>query len=648
MKTMLSDITRGMKLMSVVVALLFVESAATLFASVRLPQLVADKMVLQRDTELKIWGWADVGEKVTVRFDGKHYFTQADEQGKWCVMLPPHAAGGPYKMEVNEKVIRDILVGDVWLMSGQSNQETPIKRLVEKFPEIENSNNSMIRHFKVPTQDSKMEPKVDLAQGGVWYSAVASEVLNWTSLAYFFACEAYAHTKLPVGVIVSSLGGSAIQSWVSQEHLKVMPKYVVNQDAWLKDKEARRDKGLGLWMKHDLDDSQWKETQVPGTWRARGFNTRGSIWYRKHFTCPASMVGRHARIYMGRMADDDRVYVNGVEVGHTAYFGPPRKYDIPAGVLKQGDNVVTLRLEAKNGGGEIVEDKPYYILGDEDKVNLEGRWKYRVGYDLRDADAFKDELKNMRRVGSGLYNGMIYPIKDWCVKGVVWYQGESNTGAPGDYYVMMKALIDNWRQDWHNAQLPFFLVQLPNYMTEADKPTDTGWARLRDAQLQAAKNISNTSLATTYDVGEWNDIHPLNKKAVALRLFLGARKLAYGERVQASGPIYEKMEIKGNKIILSFSECGKGLVAQGGGALKYFTIAGADKKFVWAKASIKGNKVEVYSPEVAAPVAVRYAWADNPMGANLANKNGLLASPFRTDDWGGATIARQVDFGSQP
>lgn len=655
--------------------LLLTAMPLTVQAKIRLPQPVSDRMVLQRDVELKIWGWADAGEKVTVRFRGRHYFTEADKAGNWHVMLPAQAAGGPFIMEVNERIIRDVLVGDVWLMSGQSNQENPIHRLVEKFPEIETTNNHMIRHYKVPTANTPMELQEDIAVGNAWTSATSSDVLRWTSLAFFFASETYRHTGVPVGVIVSSLGGSDIKSWVSQEHLKsatdpaqyaelkglpaslqstsmIKPEgvanYVIDREAYDALQTVKTDRGeTEGWQRPETDDRDWADISLPSTWAEKGIKTKGAIWYRKHFTCPESMVGRHARIYMGRMQDDDRVYVNGVLVGHTAYFGPPRKYDIPAGVLREGDNVVTLRLEAKNGWGEVVPDKPYKIQGDEDVVSLEGEWKYRVGYDLREAAPYEARLKNLPQVGSGLYNGMIYPLRHWKVRGAVWYQGETNAGKPQEYYPMLRGLIENWRELWQQPELPFMLVQLPNYMQQRAQPTDSGWARLREAQLTALYTIPHTSLATTYDVGEWNDIHPLDKKSVAQRLFLGARRLTFGEKVVSEGPVYKSMKVEKDRIVLEFETRGRGLkvrtveatsphknlLPDTDSALKHFAIAGTDKKFVWAKAEIRGNKVIVSSPEVPEPVAVRYAWSDNPVEANLVNKDGLPASPFRTDDW---------------
>ena len=613
-------------------ALLLAMGSQPVMAKVRLPKLVSDKMVLQRDTDLKIWGWADAGEKVTVRLQGNYYETEADKNGNWEVTLPPQQAGGPYLLEVNEIVIRDVLVGDVWLCSGQSNQETPIHRLTEMFPEINVSNNHMIRHYKVPTQDIKETLAEEIAGNAVWHSGVASEVMNWTALAYFYAQEAYAKTKVPQGMLVSSLGGSAIESWVSQEHLKEFPRLVLDKEALELMNQASKDQGEGKWNQLNWDDSDWETMQMPGTWRENGVNVRGTVWLRKDFEIPEAMEGRHARLAMGTLVHNDAVFVNGVYVGSTGYEYPPRRYQIPAGVLRKGKNTIAVRLNAPAGNGEFIKDKPYKIIGDAAEIDLTGTWKYKVGLDLAEVSKYAERLRNRQSVGSGLYNGMIYPIRHYRVKGTIWYQGESNAGRSHEYGALMSALITNWRELWQKPELPFLLVQLPNFMEKHEKPTDSGWARIREAQLNTFKTTPNTALAVTYDVGEWNDIHPLNKKAVAQRLFLGARKVVYGEKVTHSGPVYKDMKIEGDKIVISFTETGRGLMAKGG-TLKHFAIAGEDKQFVWAEAVIRGNKVVVSSKSVKNPVAVRYAWSDNPDEANLCNKEGLLASPFRTDNW---------------
>lgn len=601
-------------------------------AKVRLPEIISDCMVLQRDSELKIWGWADPYEKITVRFDGSHYFTEADGSGNWSVCMPPHEAGGPYLLEVNETAIRDVLVGDVWLCSGQSNQETPIERLLDKYPEINFSNNHMVRMYKVPTQETPGELQEDIPAGERWHSAVASDVLNWKALAYWYAMLAYEQTGIPQGMLVSSLGGSAIESWMPEERLLKFENQAGMKAAADSARIASTDQGTGKWHLEDYDDSSWQTIVNPCYLEDAGIATGVVIWYRKTIQVPESMAGRHAKLYMGRLVDGDEVYVNGTLVGSTGYFGPPRKYDVPAGILHEGSNVIAVRLTANAADAGFVPDKPYMLAGDEDTVDLTGEWKYRIG--LRNSS--QGPLMFRRRTnftGAGLYNGMIYPLRNYSVAGVIWYQGESNAGQADIYDDYLKELIYGWRETFGKQDLPFVICQLPNYMEAYDYPVDESWARLREAQLKVYLDVPDTYLATSYDTGEWNDIHPLNKKDMAATILLGTRRLYGGEDIAAMGPVYSHMKVDGNRIVLYFDEADKGLATKDGKPLRHFAIAGEDGKFVWADAVIKGKTIVVSSPDIEHPVAVRYAWANNPQGANLCGKNGVLASPFRTDDW---------------
>ena len=602
-------------------------------AEVRLPSMISDKMILQRDTKLKIWGWADPQEKVTIRFAGDFYYTAATDEGKWFVELPPQAAGGPHVVEVNEIVIRDVLFGDVWLCSGQSNMETPIERLVERFPEINVSNNHMIRYFKVPTQNTTHSISENIPNGSKWYSGVASEVMNWTALAFFYAHEAYNHTKVPQGMLVSSLGGSAIESWISQENLKEFPMHKVDFEVLDSINYYEKDHGMPQWIAGDFDDRSWSTTKIPGTWRDQGIQNRGVVYYRKRVNIPADRAGRNGKLYLGTLTDSDSVFINGKFVGSTAYQYPPRKYNIPSGLLKSGENTVVVRLRSNSGNGEFVADKVYKIQVDDFEADLTGEWKYQVAVDLNKASQLRTQMSNMQTSGSGLFNGMIYPVKHYAIKGVIWYQGESNAGNPQSYERLLELIISDWRKWYSNVQMPFLLVQLPNFMQVREQPTDSGWARIRDAQFKISKRIPNTFLAVTYDTGEWNDIHPLNKKDIAKRLILGARKIIYNEKLVFSGPIYQSYKIVNDKVELSFETNGSKLKAKDGQQLQHFAIAGEDKKFMWAQAEIKGNRILVSHPDIKQPKAVRYAWADNPEAANLINQEGLLASPFRTDDW---------------
>ena len=637
-----------MKNLISIILFLMIFAALSSSAAVRLPHLISNRMVLQRDTELAVWGWADPGEKVTVRLKGKHYHTVTDVAGKWSVAIPPQPYGGPYVLEVNEIIIRDVLIGDVWLCSGQSNQETPITRLLDLYPEINVSNNHAIRHFKVPSRTHTEGEEADIPAGGAWYAANPVDVLNWTALAYFFALEVYAKYGIPVGMLNSSVGGTAIDGWISQENLKEFPQYTT--DLAVLDSmrrvmaENRRnmppmppqpvDQGIGKWSVENMDDSDWKTMVIPGRWTERGLKVSGTVWFRKTFDVPASMDGKHARLILGTIVDMDSTFINGHFTGTVSYQYPPRKYDIPAGVLHAGKNTIAVKIVDNTGQGGFVEDKTYKIIGDETEIDLTGEWKYKVGAEIvRPARSAENVNRNpLPGRGSGYYNAMIAPIANYKVKGVIWYQGESNTGNAGNYAQLLEALITNWRNVWKMPDMPFLLVQLPNFMKPQAQPSESGWAKIREAQLKTSLNIPHTALAVTYDTGEWNDIHPLNKKDVAFRLFLGARKLVYGEKdMVSSGPVFKEMKIDGNKIILSFTEIGSGLASDG--PLKHFAIAGADQKFVWADAEIAGDQVIVTGKSVKRPVAVRYAWADNPEGANLRNQEGLLASPFRTDQW---------------
>ena len=370
--------------------------------------------------------------------------------------------------------------------------------------------------------------------------------------------------------------------------------------------------------------------QIPGYWANEdlGF-VNGVVWFRKEISVPASMAGKPARLNLGRIIDADSAFVNGVFVGTTGYQYPPRRYNIPPGVLKEGGNILVVRVISNIGRGGFAEGKPYELVIGDETIDLKGTWQYQLGVKM-------EPLRGqtfIRWKPLGLYNAMTAPLLNYRMKGVLWYQGESNAERPIEYRKLLPALINDWRKNWDQGDFPFLIVQLPNFMEAKPEPTESNWALLREAQLKTL-SVPNTAMAVAIDIGEWNDIHPLNKKDVGKRLFLAAEKIAYGnDTVDYSGPIYKSMKIEGNKIILSFENIDGGLITKDGGALKSFAIAGADKHFVWAQAEIENDEIIVWSDEIANPVAVRYAWADNPEGANLFNKGGLPASPFRTDEW---------------
>lgn len=561
-----------MRLKSLLTLALLVTAMAG--AEVKLPALMADGMVMQRDVPLTLTGWCNPGEWVTVQFRGTVAETQGTPDGRWSVTLPAQSAGGPFVLDINNTRLRDVLVGDVWLCSGQSNQETPIARVAERYPEINTSDNHHIRHYKVPAY-STYTPAADIQSGQKWHSGIASDVMNWTALAYFVAQEEYERTGVPQGMIVSSLGGSEIASWTGVETAPEAPV-----------------------------PAEWQKVTLPGYLRDKGIDVKGSVMFRKTIDVPPSMAGRAAKMAMGTLVDVDVTRVNGTYVGSTGYQYPPRRYDVPAGVLKEGKNEITVCLSANDGNGAFIPDKPYYIATPTDTLQLAGEWEWRPE-------------PVMPKAPSNLYNGMIAPLKDVAFKGVIWYQGETDANFPEPYAEKLKALIDNWRRLFGNEQLPFVIVQLPNFLPRDEAPSDGGWPRIREAQLKVTDEVPATALVVTYDTGEWNDIHPLNKKTVAQRIVEGGQ-----------GPRLKSVKTEGSRMTLTFDTP---LRTTDGEAPRHFAIAAEDGPFVWADAKIKGNTVILTSPEVASPAYVRYAWANNPDRANLCSRTGVLATPFRTD-----------------
>ncbi|MBO2011223.1 sialate O-acetylesterase [Hymenobacter negativus] len=634
--------------------LLSVPFAHDATAQVRLPRLVSNGMVLQRDRPVTIWGWAKPGEKLTVAFQGKTYAATTGSDGQWRVALPAMKAGGPYELNIkasNELSVKDIMVGDVWLCSGQSNMETPMLRLRDKFPDvIAQAANPRIRQYEVPLTYAFKGPRPDIT-GGKWIAADPQTVLQFSGVAYFFAKEINAKYQVPVGIIKDAVGGSPAEAWLSAEALKQFPKYE-EQGAKYKDSamvagirqregaavsdwykqlyqadqgEAR---GQQKWSAPGYDASSWASMNVPGYWANQtplGM-VNGVVWFRKEVEVPAAMVGQPARLELGTLVDADSTYINGQLVGSTGYQYPPRKYEVKAGVLKPGKNVVTVRLISNGGRGGFTPEKNYQLSAGGQTIDLRGPWQYKLGATSTPTPG----TTTFQYQPGGLYNGMIAPVLPYAIKGVLWYQGESNTGHPQDYQALMTSLIADWRAHLQRPDLPFLYVQLANFMAVKPEPGESGWAGVRDAQRRTLA-VPNTGMAVISDVGEWNDIHPLDKQTVGHRLALAAQKVAYGDKkVVASGPLYQGMQTAGNKVTLSFTSIGGGLVAKGGGPLKGFAVAGPDKKFVWAQARIEGNKVVVWNDQVLNPTVVCYAWADNPEGANLYNKEGLPASPFTT------------------
>lgn len=622
----------------------------TLFsnAAIRLPKLIRDSMILQRDQPLNIWGWADVAEPVSVQFNGKTYRTKTNKDGRWTIHLPSQPAGGPFSMTIKGKeriVLKDILIGDVWFCSGQSNMVHQLNiHDVTYAQDIESANYPMIRQFWVPPNPQLAGPVEDLPYGN-WKAAIGNDVRPFSAVAYFFARKIYQQTGVPIGIINASIGGTPIEAWTSEEGLKQLPYFnqtiTDNKDTATVNAHNRaiaailnkpvivKDKGLLeniKWYDPRYVPVGWRTIYVPGYWEDQGVkDLNGVVWYRKTFTVPVSMVGKSAKLFLGRIVDADIVYINGIEVGKTSYMYPQRRYPISATVLKAGTNIITVRVTNQINKGGFVPDKPYYLFSGTDTIELSGKWSYKVGeaYSLQPAGQQPISLQNQP---TALYNGMVAPILPYAIKGVLWYQGESNGSRPEQYESLQKAQIKDWRTKWASPELPFLYVQLPGYMDYTYLPVESNWARLREAQRKALGD-KNVAMAVTIDLGEWNDVHPDNKKAVGDRLALLAENMLYGKDQLASGPSLKTVIKQGDTIRIQFHFTGSGLRSNDGEYIRSFAIAGSDKRFYWAEAKIVGDEIWIRSDEVKQPKIIRYGWADCP-DVNLINAEGFPAIPF--------------------
>lgn len=624
-------------------------------SSLRLHTMVSNGMVLQRNADVKIWGWSEPNEDIIVRFLNHSYQATADSNGKWSVTLMKQEAGGPYEMEIESKngeekiLLHDILIGEVWICSGQSNMQLPMARVKDKYPDIvANTNNPYIRQFDVPEHYDFHKPCED-TEYSEWKAVSQDTILDFTAAGFFFAKELYETYSVPIGLIKNAIGGSHVEAWMNRDSLKKYPEAIKKADTFSSDEYVEKlqisqdnrekewyerldkeDQGLQpghtQWYAENYEDADWKTMQIPSYLVDAGLGLKNGVyWFRKDITLPASLAGQPARIFMGRIVDADYVYINGEFVGTTGYQYPPRKYDVPAGLLKEGKNTIAVRLISNRGKAGFITEKPYELIFGSQTIDISGEWKWHLG-------AYAEMLPDrffLNQIPTSLFNGMFAPVSEYTVKGVIWYQGESNTPEPEIYEDLFTTMIQEWRKELKQENLPFLYVQLPNYLERENMQALNKWPLLRESQLETLK-LPNTAMAVAIDVGEWNDLHPLNKQAVGKRLALAARKIAYGEDIVAMGPIYHHMEVQGNQAILSFTNIGTGLMSKDGEKLRNFQIAGADGVYQEADAVIEKDHVIVSCDKVGAPSTVRYAWSDSPVNINFYNKEGLPASPFRT------------------
>ncbi|MCH7412410.1 sialate O-acetylesterase [Belliella sp. R4-6] len=621
---------------------------------IRLPFLISDGMVLQRGVDTNIWGWANPNDEIQIDFNGIKLKTMVDSFGKWNVTIPSMPAGGPFEIRISnsdeEIEIRNILLGDVWLCSGQSNMETTMERVEPMFPdEFSNIENLKIRYFDVPDDYTFTEVKDDL-KGGKWLELNEENIRSFAAVAYFFAKNLNQKYDVPIGMVNASVGGSPIQSWLREEDLKEFPKDYqealhfqtpgVIEEIERTDKEKidywrneLRSKDLGLldknlpWFSNDFEPNDWQKMHDVDFWPLDGNRSvNGVFWFRKVINIDFDpSEASEIKLLLGTLVDSDQAYINGQLVGSTGYRYPPRRYNVPNEVLKKGKNILVVRIVSENGRGGFIKEKPYVLQIGEKRIDLSKDWQYQVGAIMEKAP----NQTTIRFKPMGLYNAMIAPLHKVTFKGILWYQGESNAGQAELYEKQLISLINGWREEWKKPKLPFLYVQLPNFMEVVDQPQESEWAEMREVQRKTLA-IPHTGMAITIDVGEANDIHPLDKKTVGDRLALQAAQLVYGEKDGPfSGPLLQKSKIKKDRIVLTFTETGKGLNTSDMMPVSGIALAGKDGEFKWVNGTIaKKNKVIIKYDTRQRPFMLRYAWANNPEWANLINSIKIPASPF--------------------
>lgn len=615
--------------------------------------LFTDNAVLQQGMKVPVWGAAEPVERVTVEFAGQTVSTTASADGKWLVYLAPLKVGEPRALTISGKnkiVLTNILVGEVWLCSGQSNMERQLglrsgqQPITDWKQEVAAANYPEIRHFGA-NQTKAFIPAQTVK--GSWAVCSPDTVTNFTAVGYFFGRDLYQARHVPIGLIHSSWGGTPAEAWTSEATLSTLPDFAeplaeikrlvadpaqarreiqARQDEWYRAKDPGS-AASPPWSDPGLETASWKTMTLPTYWEKAGYpDFDGVFWFRRTIDLPEIGTNSNFELHLGAVDDIDTTWVNGVQVGAISGWDVPRVYRVPASVWKAGSNVIVVRvLDTGGNGGLWGGDDPMRldIRGGEktNSIPLTGTWLCQQSVSLTDVGWPPTDYSQSSSAATVLYNGMIAPLEPYAIRGVIWYQGESNVGRERQYRTLFPAMIADWRRAWGEGDFPFLFVQIAPYRDNSPE--------LREAQLLSWQNTKNTAMAVTIDCGDAEDIHPAHKQPVGARLALAARALAYGEKLEYSGPVFESMKIKGTNAVLRFTHLGGGLVAQVG-PLKGFTIAGADKVFHPAQAEIRGKTVVVSSAAVSQPVAVRYGWARVPEG-NLFNRAGLSAPPFRTD-----------------
>ena len=635
-----------------------------LSAKVILPVLFSDNMVLQQKTVAPVWGTCAANRQVKVRasWNNVTYKTVSDNTGKWALKVETPEAGGPFKLTVSAEetiVFNNVMVGEVWLCSGQSNMEMPLGgwgQVANFENEIATANYPNIRLLQVE-KATALSPVTGLkVMGDSWLVCSPKTIPEFSATAYFFARSLSERLNgIPIGLINTSWGGTAAEVWTSEKSLGLLPEfngylaelkkvptdpleqkeYIDRQqnewNAQIISKDHGFEKGIAIWTNSDFDDSNWKTMLVPQYWEEQQLKDfDGVVWFRKTVDLPSEFNGKDIILNLGTVDDNEITFFNGQQVGDTEGYDRNRNYSIPGKLVKAGRNVITVRVFDSGGGGGFYGDpKNVFLVLGEKKIALSGQWKFNTGLNMKELEIPKVKINQVQP--TTLFNAMIHPLVPYAIRGAIWYQGEANVDRAKQYSLLFPLMIHDWRKKW-NTDFPFYFVQLANYLDSDVNPQPSPWAELREAQRQAL-SLTNTGMVVTIDIGNSKNIHPKNKQEVGRRLALQAAANTYGQKVVFSGPVFHSFQIVGSKIDLKFSSVGGGLkIINDKKKLSGFAIAGVDKIFYWADAEIQGDKIIVSSKQVEFPVAVRYGWSNNP-DCSLYNTENLPASPFRTDDW---------------
>lgn len=595
-------------------------------------------MVVQREEAISVWGKGVPGENVRVSLAGAVTSGTVEEDSTWLLKLPELPAGGPFELEVNKLKIEDVYIGDVWVAGGQSNMEWRLKsQVIGAEQEFSEGGNPHIRFFKVPNSYSAVE--LEDVVGGEWKVADSVNMRDFSAVAWFFAKRNNAEKKVPVGIIESNWGGTPVEGWTNAEILAEMEgsfneqatDVIENNERWdakLKENEANRQKRDSMVSKPDsltalkvaelgYDDSNWRKISLP-----QSNPLQHIAWVRKKFTLADT---EEVILHLPTIDQMAYVYLNGQLLHYKDWGTALPELEIPSDMLLKGTNVLTIRaINTWNNQPSIGRSEEMYLLQDGNKTSLEGTWSYSNST----VEPHLPKVEWFNWMPGMMYNAMIVPITKYTIKGAIWYQGESNAGRHEEYKMLFSTMITNWRDDWGLGDFPFLFVQLANFMERKEVQPESDWAYLREAQTQTLE-LPNTGMITIIDIGEEGDIHPRNKKDVGERLWLQAKKVAYGEKNLASGPQFDSLYRQGNELMIKFKSVGEGLRLIEGDTLKGFIVGQENGDFQQVEAIISDKEsVKVILPEGLEAGEIRYAWADNP-AVNLVNNLKLPAEPFR-------------------